>query len=216
MIFFKRTFFYLLTISVFIACNNEQPKPEPVAADDTPVVINNKQVRRPEDRVNAYAEVDVSPMDMSYYPPKYPQLKMSDPSMEPPVMRVIYSRPHLQGRKLFPDILKYGEPWRLGANEATELQVFKTVTVGAHKLSPGRYTLHCIPAETEWAIIFNSAVDVWGLKFDEKKDLFRINIPVTHENISIEYFTAVFEKADGGANLVMHWGDLVAKLPFRF
>lgn len=165
---------------------------------------------------NKYAIVDISPMDMCYFPPDYPQLKMAGIAKDEPVMRVIYSRPHLQGRTLFTDILKYGERWRLGANEATELTVFKPVNVNGKKLSIGRYTLYCIPQEDEWTIVVNSATDTWGLKQDTTKNLLQTVIPVTHNNPSLEYFTIVFEKTNTGANMIMAWDDVLAKLPFIF
>src|ERR1700744_3733276 len=42
---------------------------------------------------NPYVSLDISPMDMSYFPVNYSQKKMSHDVMGPPVMRVIYSRP---------------------------------------------------------------------------------------------------------------------------
>lgn len=217
MIPLKRTFlfFSILSSICFFACKDGEKKQTP-STTDTPIIINGKQILTPTDHKNIYADVDVSPMDMSYFPPNYPQLKMANPNLEQPVLRIIYSRPHLQGRTLFHDILKYDEPWRLGANEATELQVYQTVTINGNKLSKGRYTLHCIPQQNEWTIVFNSAVDIWGLKFDPAKDILKVKIPVFHENPSIEYFTMFFEKSDSGANLVMAWGDVLAKLPFSF
>ncbi|MCW3116706.1 MAG: hypothetical protein JWM28_788, partial [Chitinophagaceae bacterium] len=77
-----------------------------------------------ETRRNPYSPIDVSPMDMSYYPVDYTKLKMTGSIKEPPAARVIYSRPHLQGRELFHGLLNYDEPWRLGANESTEIQLF--------------------------------------------------------------------------------------------
>src|SRR5689334_10851929 len=55
----------------------------------------------------AYIPVDISPMDMSYLPADYPILKMSGKTTKMPVARVIYSRPHRQGRKIFGTLLKY-------------------------------------------------------------------------------------------------------------
>lgn len=165
---------------------------------------------------NLYADVDISPMDMSYFPNRYPQMKIADPGIAPPVMRIIYSRPHLQGRKLFEEILKYGETWRLGANEATELNIFQPVTIGDKKLPAGRYTLYAIPKAGYWTIAVNSSVDQWGLKQDPSHDLVRVQIPVTYYNPVMEYFTMVFEKTDTGANLIMAWDDAVAKLPIKF
>jgi hypothetical protein len=162
---------------------------------------------------NIYADVDISPMDMSYFPSKYPQQKIADPKTPPPVMRVIYSRPHLQGRKLFEEILKYGQTWRLGANEATELDVFQPVTIGNKKLPVGRYTLYAIPKAGYWTIAVNNDLDLWGLKQDVSKDLLRVEVPVTYYNPVMEYFTMVFEKSDTGANLIIAWDDALVKLP---
>src|SRR4051812_36369771 len=65
--------------------------------------------------------VDKSPMDMSYYPNSYPVLKIQDKITEPLVARVIYSRPQKNGRTIFGELLEYGQVWRLGANEASEI-----------------------------------------------------------------------------------------------
>jgi hypothetical protein len=200
---------FLLSIIFFQACS-EGATEKPKIADTT--ILINEQLRPIK---NNYADVDISPLDMSYYPTNYPQLKMSNLDIEQPVMRVIYSRPHLQNRTLFHDILKYDEPWRLGANEATELQVYQPVWVGGNKLNSGRYTLFCIPHEKEWTIAFNSLTDIWGLKYDASKNLFTVSVPVNYNNLPLEYFTMVFEKTEAGANLIMAWGNVVVKLPFR-
>jgi hypothetical protein len=130
----------LLIIIVFtVSCKNEE---QPVK-QDKPVTVNTDTIPKKSTRnADSYTPVDVSPMDMTYYPVDYP--KLHNPS-GPVLARVIYSRPHLQGRKLFDEILKYGEPWRLGANEATEIEFYKQVTIQGKKLQQGRYIIYCIP-----------------------------------------------------------------------
>jgi len=197
-------------IVFFLSCQNQNKD----NTDKTPEkkdssVVNNQAV-------NPYAPTDVSPMDMSYYPADYPKLKMSNSISEPPVARLIYSRPHLQGRKMFGQILKYGDPWRLGANEASEIQFYRDVTIQSKKIPAGRYVLYCIPNEDKWTIILNSGIDTWGLKIDASKDLYRFEIPVTSKKPPIEYFTMVFEKTDQGADLIMAWDTFVARLPIQF
>src|SRR5687767_5582651 len=88
--------------------------------------------------------VDKSPMDMSYYPANYPVLKIQAKTKESPVARVVYSRPQKAGRVIFGSLVKYGEVWRLGANEATEIEFFRNVRLGGKKISKGRYTLCAI------------------------------------------------------------------------
>lgn len=166
--------------------------------------------------INPYDPIDLSPIDMSYYPADYPKLKMTKAINEPPVARVIYSRPHLQGRQLFQDLLKYGEYWRLGANESTELQLYRDVTIQSKKVKVGRYVLYCIPQVSSWTIKLNTNIDSWGLQPDSTKDIASFNIPAKQTNLHLEYFTIVFEKIDSGAELVMAWDDVEARLPINF
>lgn len=205
----------VVTLTLFLfSCKEKQKQP----------VVKNKQPKdtiinvTPENIINPYATVDVSPMDMSYYPVDYPKLKMGNNNIPPPVARIVYSRPHLQGRHLFTQVLKYGEPWRLGANESTEIQLYRDVMIQDRKIKAGRYILYCIPEADKWTIVFNSNIDSWGLKQDSTKDIQRFVILPAHDHggPSLEYFTIVFEKTVTGADMIMAWGDILAKLPFRF
>jgi hypothetical protein len=160
--------------------------------------------------------IDKSPMDMIYFPVDYPKIKMGNGAIAPPLARVIYSRPHLAKRHLFHDLLKYEETWRLGANEATEIDFYKPATIQGKKIPTGRYILYCIPHPETWTIILNSNIDTWGLLQDPKKDVQRFEIPVTTNNSLQEYFTMQFKKADTGATLEMSWDNVAAELPIQF
>src|SRR5690348_4188951 len=75
----------------------------------------------------------VSPMDMSYYPADftYNNVRPADKrKAEKLVARVIYCRPQKKGREIFGKLEPYGQVYRLGANEATEVQFFVPVKVG--------------------------------------------------------------------------------------
>ena len=156
-------------------------------------------------------------MDMSYYPTNYPVQKMQDKITEPLVARVIYSRPQKSGRAIFGDLVKYGEVWRLGANEATEVEFFKTVRIGGKKVSRGRYTLYALVNETSWTIIVNKETDIWGaFKYDIKKDLVRVTVPVQKTDAVIESLVMAFDKTTAGCNLVIAWDNVKASLPITF
>src|SRR5213076_3130166 len=73
--------------------------------------------------------MDKSPMDMSYYPVNYPILRIQDKATEPLVARLVYSRPQRNGRNVFGELLEYNKVWRLGANEATEIEFYKDVLI---------------------------------------------------------------------------------------
>jgi len=160
--------------------------------------------------------IDKSPMDMSYFPVDYPKLKMAKNAQEPLLARVIYSRPQKSGRIIFGDVLKYGNVWRLGANEATEIEFFKEVTINNQKIDKGRYVLYCIPYENNWTLVLNNDLFTWGLKIDSTKDLYKFTVPISKTKYPFEVFSMEFEKTGKGAQLVMEWDSVQAKLPINF
>lgn len=170
----------------------------------------------PSLRVNKLSPVDLSPLDVSYFPVDFPVQKMSHPGMGGPLARVIYSRPHKGGRVIFGGLLPYGEPWRLGANEATELELFAPAVVQGQTVPKGRYVLYCIPGPNEWVIVFNRNNYSWGLKPDPTQDAYRFTVPVLGKQEELEHFTMVFQPSTGGADLVMGWDDVRTRLSFQF
>jgi hypothetical protein len=161
--------------------------------------------------------IDKSPMDMSYYPNGYPVLKIQEKATEPLMARVIYSRPQKNGRLIFGDLLEYGKVWRLGANEATEIEFYQNAKINNTKIKKGRYTLYCIPYADKWTIIVNKETDTWGsFKYDAKKDIVRMDVPVQKQTEITEEFVMAFEKAATGANLIVAWEDVKVSLPIIF
>lgn len=159
-------------------------------------------------------EIDKSIMDMSYYPPNYPILKIQNKITEPLTARIIYSRPLKQGRKIFGELVEYGKLWRLGANEATEIEFYKDVKINGKKIIKGRYTLYAIVNETSWTIIINKDTDVWGsFKYDAKKDVLRVEIPVEKREEVVEALSMVFEKSGNFLNLLIAWEQVRVTLP---
>ena len=162
-------------------------------------------------------QLDKSPMDMAYYPANYPVLKIQDKATEPVVARVIYSRPQKEGRTIYGGLVEYGKVWRLGANEATEIELYRDVKIKDKKLSKGRYTLYAIPTETQWTVIFNKDLDTWGaFKYDEKKDVLRVDVPVQKNGPAAEAFTVLFNKSGNGADMMIAWDEAMVTLPFTF
>ncbi|MBI2731201.1 MAG: DUF2911 domain-containing protein [Sphingobacteriales bacterium] len=161
--------------------------------------------------------VDKSPMDMAYYPNNYPVLKIQDKITEPVLGRVIYSRPQKNGRTVFGELVEYNKVWRLGANEATELELYKDVKINGKKIKKGRYTLYAICTESKWTIIINKDTDTWGaFKYDETKDVTRVDADVQKQTDITEAFTMMFDKTTTGANLIMAWDDVKVNLPINF
>lgn len=196
---------------LFFSCQNESPAARQIKE---PVIKDTNLIRKGAN--NPYVPVDVSPLDMAYYPSDFPIQKMNGSMGGSPRARVIYSRPHRQGRKIFGSVVKWGEPWRLGANEATEIQFFQPVTIQKKRIEKGSYILYAIPYEDHWTIVFNSNLYTWGLKFDLSKDVARVDIPATAKDQMTEYLAMEFEKTATGADLVMAWENVEARMPIQF
>ena len=159
-------------------------------------------------------EVDKSPMDMCYYPVQYPNLKTQDKKTEPLTARVIYSRPKKEGRQVFGGVVEYGKMWRLGANEATEIEFYRPVIIGNKKIVKGRYTLYAIVNEKTWTFIVNKETDVWGsFKYNAAKDVARVDVPVEQLKESIESLVMNFEKYNEAIRLVVAWENVKVALP---
>lgn len=159
------------------------------------------------------AELDKSPMDMSYSPNGFPIMKFQGKATGTPNARVVYSRPQKRARDIFGGEVKYNEVWRLGANENTEIEFFKDASFGGKKILKGRYTMFCIPAAENWTIIINKDNDNWGnFNYDSKKDIYRITVPVQKTD-PVENFTMYFDDSN---NLLITWDNIKVLVPVSF
>jgi len=161
--------------------------------------------------------LDKSPLDMSYFPADYPILKTQNKANTAPVARVVYSRPQKDNRPIFGQLIEYNKVWRLGANEATELEFFKDVTIAGKKVAKGRYTLYAIPTENKWTIILNKDTDTWGaFVYDEKKDVLRTDVHTQQLTTPVDLFSMGFNKTDRGMDLFIAWDNVSVNLPIAF
>lgn len=201
---------FLIAASVTQFSCKDNDSGSKVAAKDSLVTLSD----------NPYQSTDQSPMDISYCPDDYPQQKMKGLVTAGPVARVIYSRPHKKGRVIFSDnpksLCQYGKPWRLGANESTEIEFFQPVMVGGKNIDAGRYVLYCIPHADKWEIVFNSNLNSWGLQIDPAKDVFRTEVPVQEQSPAIEDFTMIFRETTEGAELLMTWDNVKVLMPVTY
>jgi Protein of unknown function (DUF2911) len=158
--------------------------------------------------------LDKSPMDMSYWPDQYPILKFQGKINTPPLARIIYGRPQKDSRVIFGELIRYNELWRLGANEASELEFYQPVKMGGKPIPKGKYTIYCIPTANDWTFILNKDTDSWGaFRYDKKKDVMRVRVQPKKTTTPTEVFSIYFDKTATGANLVVSWDTLSAALP---
>ena len=121
-----------------------------------------------------------------------------------------YSSPSVKGRKIWGDLVPYGEAWRAGANEATILETDQAIKVEGKQLPAGKYSLFAIPGENEWTIILNSETGQWGVKRggkanrDAAKDVLTVKVkPVKSAGMN-ERLTYAFS----GPGFVLRWENL--------
>lgn len=162
-----------------------------------------------------FATADPSPADIVYFPLNAAKVKEDDETK--PIIKVIYSRPQKKGRDIFGVLEQFGNVWRFGANESTEIRFYKKVNIGGKKIKAGTYSLFAIPNKETWTIILNSQTDRWGaFTYDQKKDIVRVNVPVKSLAKPIEYFSITFTSLTTGATLIAAWDKTQVELPIAF
>ena len=126
---------------------------------------------------------------------------------------IVYNRPNVKERKVWGELVPLGKIWRTGANEATVFEVSNDVMINGQKLPKGKYSLHTIPTENEWTIIFNKTWNQWGsFNYDEKQDALRVKVkPMTGD--FKETMTIGFDDInDNSAQIFIAWEKI--KVPF--
>lgn len=166
-----------------------------------------------------FAGLDQSIMDLVYYPAGAHRAGFAKTADEKaalmPRIRIVYSRPLVKGRTIFGSLVKYGEPWRMGANESTEVTFYTPVKIGESVLAPGRYTLYCLPTADTWTLKVHPNLDGWGsFGYDASKDLATVTAKVSKSAENIEALSMTMYKAASGAvHLKVGWADSIAEFP---
>lgn len=120
---------------------------------------------------------------------------------------VDYSRPSTKGRKIFGELVTYGEVWRTGANGATILTFSTEVTVGGQKVPAGSYALYSIPGKTEWTIILSKNTKLWGaIGYKQEDDQARFKVTPSKTSKKYETFELSFNNmTDNSADVSIKW-----------
>jgi hypothetical protein len=122
------------------------------------------------------------------------------------VITIDYSSPRAKGRKIYGNVVPFGEVWRTGANEATTFSTAKDVMIGSLMVPAGNYTLFTVPAKDKWVLVLSKKTGEWGTDYPgPSNDLGRADMKVTSLSKPVENFTITLEKAGTGANLNIDW-----------
>lgn len=148
-------------------------------------------------------------------------------------VKITYGQPYKRdrdnifGTKESGAVVPYGEIWRTGANEATEITVTKDVTIAGKKLAAGTYSLFTTPGADLWKFHFNSLLGLDGTgTYDPVAEKFTPADLPPHDVLVVEakptllaaasevdQLTIAFEKTATGADLVLRWIRTEVRLP---
>ena len=132
-------------------------------------------------------------------------------------LKVVYGQPLKQAREIFGAVEPYGQVWRTGANEATEITTTQDILISDKMLKAGTYTLFTVPDKDKWKVMFNSELGQWGAyTYDASNDVLTTEIPVMESEKLYEAFTIKFEETKSGADMIMVWDKTQVTLPLTF
>lgn len=149
--------------------------------------------------------------------------------IEDTYVKVTYGRPYMRGREIFGPagegeyLVPFGETWRTGANEATEITVTGPVSVMGEHLEAGTYSIFTVPSPTTWEVRFHPGVGMDGTgrmgpsgftpTYDPAVDVLVVQAPSTTLEEPVDQFTIGFEETEDGADMVLRWETTEVRVP---
>lgn len=149
-------------------------------------------------------------------------------------VKVTYGRPYMRNRQIFGTntdstefLTPFGQIWRTGANEATEITTTGPLSIAGSMLAAGTYSIFTEPGPEAWVIhfspflgldgtgIFNAETQVFTEVYDPDQDVLVVTVPSGALEESVDQFTMVFETVDGGAHLVLRWEKTEVRIPIE-
>lgn len=128
-----------------------------------------------------------------------------------------YSRPGVRGRKVYGDLVPYGQVWRTGANSATTISFTDEVIIGGKKIPAGKYGLLSIPGAKQWIMILSKQTNVTSpADYNADQDVVRVNVSAVKSKSSTETFTlSIQDIKPTSCNLILSWEKRSVSLPIQ-
>ena len=166
-----------------------------------------------------FGALDKSPMDAAHYPRRAAfanYLGEDDPDRRQRI-KVLYSRPNKNERDVFGGLEPFGQDWRLGANEATEVTFYQAVEIGNTTIPAGTYTMFAQIYPRQWIIKISEERFIGGSANRKvEQDLVAVPVAVQSTSNAREAFTIGFQKVDdNNVNMVFEWDKTRAALPIN-
>ncbi|BDD01574.1 DUF2911 domain-containing protein [Persicobacter psychrovividus] len=142
-------------------------------------------------------------------------------------LQITYGRPFKKDRLIFGTkeegaLVPYGEIWRTGANDATEIMVTKDITINGQPVPEGKYSVYTIPGERDWTVAINKKIGYWGKSpvsevFEPEQDLLRVQVPSQQLAKTMDQFTMTVVPSTSANKLtwVMSWDKTQVRIPMQ-
>lgn len=120
-----------------------------------------------------------------------------------------YSRPGVKGRKIYGDLVPFGQLWRTAANQGTKITFSDDVKIDGKEVKKGKYSLFTIPGASQWQIILHKDATLGVPNPETYKiadEAVRVAATPTKMADLKETFTVEFDKInDAGAEIFIAW-----------
>ena len=132
-------------------------------------------------------------------------------------IKVCYSRPSRHSRTVMGELVPYGTPWRLGANEATSIHVPFPARIAGADIAPGWYSLYVVPERKQWRVVVNGEAQRWGTPIDDAvrtKDIGSGVVPAERLDKPVETLTiSLRRKSNTAASMDVEWENTRVRIP---
>jgi tetratricopeptide (TPR) repeat protein len=132
-------------------------------------------------------------------------------------IELAFARPVVKGRKIWGDLVPYGQVWRTGANNATVITLSHAAKVAGKDVPAGSYGFFIIPSEKTWTLILNKKAKQWGAyEYKQEDDLLRWEA-TPQAGPFLEYLDyRVIPLDTGNATVELGWEKLRVSFPVAF
>ena len=130
---------------------------------------------------------------------------------------VEYSRPSAKGRRIYGELVPFGQMWRTGANASTKITLSDDASIGGVAVKKGTYAIYATPGEKDWTIIIYKNTEFWGVPGDQFKE----------EDVAAKFTSSAYALRDyvetltltfanlrnNGADLELNWENTRVVIP---
>jgi hypothetical protein len=146
--------------------------------------------------------------------PRKSPISLAAVAVDGAYMKVVYGAPYINERDIFGGLVPYGQVWRTGANESTEITFTSDVIFGGAEVKAGTYSVFSVPGETEWQIILNKDLGMWGhYTYKDASDLVRVKGVISALDETVDPMRIQLKNEEGTVQFILSWAKTAVTVP---